>query len=287
MAAQKSYQSPTKEAPPYENAAHIYTTTSRRDQALIPLIILLSRFIIISLCIAAIIWLWLEGPALVPGQDTRITAIIISVGKSLAVFSISLATSRSAWASILPRFLNGNPIPTRTLVGICRNWASFGQWQNYRSLPTSFKIYVVIAAFVLVAMTETLASFRYDSRGVSGREAALIPDFTSSCNTSLIQLSYYFCTGLLNGNSTDANTANNINGNTSKYSWDYIEQVNTGGQGIVSLYGDIGDEKLGANVTLAVLPSGWYNEGSNMPWMAMSVSCTNLPIAAEFSGQVY
>jgi hypothetical protein len=277
-------QSPTKEAPPYENAAHIYTITSRRDQTLIPLIILLSGFITISLCIAAIIWLWLKGPAIVPGQDTRITAIMISVGKSLAVFSISLATSRSAWASVLPRFLNGNPIPTRTLVGICQNWASFGQWQNYHSLPTSFKIYVVIAAFVLVAMTGTSASFRYDSRGASGRETALIPDFTSSCNTSLIQLSYYFCTGLLNGNSTDANTANNINGNTSKYSWDYIEQVNTGGQGIVSLYGNIGDEKLGANVTLAVLPSGWYSEGSNLPWMAMSVSCTNLPIAAEFSG---
>jgi hypothetical protein len=134
-------------------------------------------------------------------------------------------------------------------------------------------------------MTGTSASFRYDSRGVSGRNTALIPDFTSSCNTSLIQQNYYFCTGLLNGNSTDNNTAYNINGNTSKYSWSYIEQVNSGGQGTVSLYGNIGAEKLGANVTLAVLPVGWYmNEGSNLPWMAMSVSCTNLSIAAEFSG---
>jgi len=285
MAAEKSYQSPTKEVPHYENAAHIYTTVPQRNQALVPLIILLSGFITIGLCIAAIIWLWLEGSTPVPGQDTRITAIIISVGKSLAAFSISLAIGRSAWASVLPRFLNGNPIPTRTLAGICRNWASFGQWQNYRSLPTPFKIYVALAAFVFVAMTGTSASFRYDSRGVSGRQTAQTPDFTSSCNTSLIQSGYYFCTGLLNGNKTDANTAYNINGNTSKYSWNYIEQVNTGGQGTVSLYGNIGDESLGANVTLAALLSGWYmNEGSNLPWMAMSVSCTNLSIAAEFSG---
>src|SRR5271170_7859625 len=59
-------------------------------------------------CNSNIIWLWLEGPAIVPGQDTRITAIIISVGKSLAAFSISLAIGRSAWASVLPWFLNGN-----------------------------------------------------------------------------------------------------------------------------------------------------------------------------------
>jgi hypothetical protein len=121
MAAEKSYQSLTKEAPHCENAAHIYTTTSRHNQALISLIILLSGFITIGLCIAAIIWLWLEGPTLVPGQDTRITAIIIFVGKSLVAFSISLAIGRSAWASVLPRFLNGNPIPTYTLIGICRN----------------------------------------------------------------------------------------------------------------------------------------------------------------------
>jgi hypothetical protein len=98
MAAEKSYQSPAKEVPHYEDAAHMYTTTSQRNQALIPLIILLSGFITIALCIAAIIWLWVEGPALVPGQDTRITAIIISVGKSLAAFSISLAIGRSAQA---------------------------------------------------------------------------------------------------------------------------------------------------------------------------------------------
>jgi hypothetical protein len=285
MATEKSYQNPTEEALYYENAAGTYTTTSRGNQALLPFTILLSGFVTIGLCIAAIIWLWLEGPMLVPGQDTRITAIVISVGKSLAAFSIGLAIYRSAWASVLPRVLNGNPVPTRTLVGICRNWASFGQWQDYHSLPVSFKIYLVLATFVVVAMTGTSASFRYDSHGVSGLNTALIPDFSSSCNTSLIQLSYYFCTALLNGNSTDANTAYNINANTSKYSWNYIEQVNTGGQGTVSLYGDIGDEKLGANVTLAVLPSGWYmNEGSNLPWMAMSVSCTSLSIAAEFSG---
>jgi hypothetical protein len=90
---------------------------------------------------------------------------------------------------------------------------------------------------------------------------------------------------LIDGNSTDANTAYNINANASKYLWNYIEQVNTGGQGTVSLSGNIGDENLGANVTMSVLPTGWYkDEGSNLPWMAMSVSCTSLPIAAEFSG---
>jgi hypothetical protein len=285
VAAKTSYQNHTEETPCYENAADTSTTTSRSNQALIPLIILLFGFITIGLCIAAIIWLWLEGPTLVPGQDTRITAIIISVGKSGAAFFIGLAICRSAWASVLPRVLNGNCIPTRTLVGICRNWASFGQWQEFQSLPASFRIYLILAALVLVAMTGTSASFRYETRRVSGSNTALIPDFTSSCNTSLIQLSYYFCTALLDGNSTDANTAYNINANASKYSWNYIEQVNTGGQGTVSLSGNIGDENLGANVAMSVLPTGWYkNEGSNLPWMAMSVSCTSLPIAAEFSG---
>jgi hypothetical protein len=283
--AKTSYQDHTEETPYYENASDTSTTTSRSNQALIPLIILLFGFITIGLCIAAIIWLWLEGPTLVPGQDTRITAIIISVGKSGAAFFIGLAICRSAWASVLPQVLNGNRIPTRTLVGICRNWASFGQWQEFQSLPASFRIYLVLAALGLVAMTGTSASFRYESRRVSGSNTALIPDFTSSCNTSLIQLSYYFCTALLDGNSTDANTAYNINANASKYSWNYIEQVNTGGQGTVSLSGNIGDESLGANVTMSVLPAGWYkDEGSNLPWMAMSVSCTSLPIAAEFSG---
>jgi hypothetical protein len=285
VTAKTSYQTYTEEAPYYGNTPDTYTTTSRSNQALTPLVILLFGFITIGLCIAAIIWLWLEGPTLVPGQDTRITAIIISVGKSLAAFFIGLAIYRSAWASVLHRVLKGNPVPTRTLIGICRNWSSFGQWQEFQSLPASFKSYLVLTALVLVAMTGTSASFRYESRKVSGLNTALIPEFTSSCNTSLIQLSYYFCAALLDGNSTDANTAYNINANASKYSWNYIEQANTGGQGTVSLSGNIGDEKLGANVTLAVLPTGWYkNEGSNLPWMAMSVSCTSLPIAAEFSG---
>lgn len=86
MAAKTSYQNHTKETPCYENAADTSITTSRSNQTLISLIILLFGFITIGLYIAAIVWLWLEGPTLVPGQDTRITAIIISVGKSRAAF---------------------------------------------------------------------------------------------------------------------------------------------------------------------------------------------------------
>jgi len=284
MAAKEPIQSPAIERT-YENAPHIITTTSQRSDVAFPLFMLVSGLITIGLCIAAVIWLWLEGPVLVPGQDTRITAIVISVGRNLAAFFISTAIARSAWATFLPRFLDGNPVLARTFLGICRDGASLRQLENYPSLPTSFKIYIVLAAFAWVGMTGTSASFRYETGGASGRNTARIPDFPSSCNTSLIQSDYYSCTGLLYDNTTDNNTQYNINGNTTTFSWSYIEQVNSGGQGTVSLFGNIGDERLGAQVTLAVLPSGWYlNPGSTLPWMAMSVSCSSLPIAAEFSG---
>jgi hypothetical protein len=53
----------------------------------------------------------------------------------------------------------------------------------------------------------------------------------------------------------------------------------------VTLTGSIGDDALGANVTVAVLPDGWYlQDGHNLPWMAISVSCRGLPIEAEFNG---
>src|SRR6266700_1923636 len=147
MAAKKYIQGHAIEMTPYENAPHIVATMPQRSHAAFSLIILVSGFITIGLCIAAVVWLWLEGPALVPGQDTRITAIVISVGRSLAAFFTSIAIARSAWASFLPRFVNGSPVLARTFLGICRDWASLGQWENYSALPTSFRVYVVLAAF--------------------------------------------------------------------------------------------------------------------------------------------
>jgi len=55
----------------------------------------------------------------------------------------------------------------------------------------------------------------------------------------------------------------------------------------VERQGRIGvDQRLSANVTLAVLPPGWIlGNGSNLPWMWVSVSCKPLNISASFSGE--
>jgi len=149
---------------------------------------------------------------------------------------------------------------------------SFGQWEHYTSLPTSFKVYLVIAALLGLAFTGTSASFRYESLDMPGSDVALIPDIASACDPSLVNGSSYFCTGTLNANTTST-------------SWSYIDQVNSGGAGTVSLYGELGDKQLGANVTLAVLPTGWtLGNDSNLPWMSMGVSCQDLTISAEFTG---
>src|SRR5277367_5967760 len=260
--------------------SRIATTTSQRNQATIPFIIFPLGLIVIGTCIGMIIWLALHGPALVPGQDTRITAIMISVGSRLATLFIGTALVRSAWAAFLPHVLAGELIPTRALLGVCCNFMSLRQLEYYGPLPPSFKYHIILGAFISLAMIGTSASFRYDSLELAGRNIALVPDVTSSCNQSLVTQSNYFCNG---------GTVNiNLNANTTGSSWSYLEEVYTGGQRTVYRYGELGDQELGANVTLGVLPAGWIlNEGNNLPWMEMWVTCDQLSISAEFSGSNY
>jgi hypothetical protein len=59
---------------------------------------------------------------------------------------------------------------------------------DFHSLPLSFRLHLVIAVFIAVAMTATSASFRYESLGVTGESAALVADTTSACNASRVKL---------------------------------------------------------------------------------------------------
>ncbi|PMD40829.1 hypothetical protein L207DRAFT_583006 [Hyaloscypha variabilis F] len=121
-------------------------------------------------------------------------------------------------------------------------------------------------------MSATSASFRYDSLGLAGRNIALVPDVASLCSPSSVSGTSYLCTGTLNFN-------------TSRTSWDYLKDVYTGGQRTVDLYGEQGDKKLGANVILGVLPAGWnLNNGNDLPWMTIWITCHDLPISANFTG---
>jgi hypothetical protein len=245
---------------------------SQRNQATIPAILFPLSLISIGTCLGAMGWLKLHGPALVPAQDTRITAIMISVGSRLTGLFIGTALVRSAWAAFLPHVLTGEPIPTPALVGACRNFMSSGQLEHYDSLPSSFKYHIILATFISLAMTGTSASFRYDSLKLAGRSTALVPDVASSCNKSLVNGTNYFCSGALNANTTSS-------------SWSYLQEVYSGNQRTVYHYGEQGDQVLGANVTLGVLPAGWaLNEGSDLPWMAIWVTCRDLSISAEFTG---
>jgi hypothetical protein len=254
------------------NLLQTATVSTQRTQAMIPIVLFPLSLMVIGACLGGIVWLAVHGPALVPGQDTRITAIIISAGSRLTGLFMGAALVRSAWAALLPRVLAGEPIPTRSLVGVCRKFMSLGQLENYGSLPFSFKIHIILAAFISLAMIGTSASFRYVSLGLAGRNIALVPDVASSCNASAVNSANYFCGGKLNANTTST-------------SWAYLDQVYSGGQGTVQRYGQLGDQELGANVTLAVLPAGWtLKEGNNLPWMAMSVTCKSLSISAEFTG---
>jgi hypothetical protein len=262
------------------------SSSTRQSHAALTLVTLACGFVSLSLCVAAIIWLWVSGPLEVPGQDTRITAAIISVGRSLASLFIGISLARAAWGAFIPQLVDGSRFSARTLLAVCHNWDSPGQWQDFRDLPTSFKIYVLLGVLTWIGMTGTSSTFRYVSHGVSATGTALVADFTYACNTSLVQPSpNYTCQAATSPNTTDINTSFNLNGNTTRTSWGYIEQVNSGGRGTVNLTGSIGDDALGANVTVAVLPDGWYlKEGHKLPWMAISVSCQSLPIAAEFTG---
>jgi hypothetical protein len=192
----------------------------------------------------------------------------------LSGFFINAAILRSAWAAYLPRILDGDAIPNQELVGISRNFMSLGQFRNYHSLPRSFRHHIILAVVILLAMTGTSASFRYVSLPLAGHSFALALDVASSCNQSLINVngSGYFCSG-------------NLNSNTTRTSWSYLQDVNTNRQNTIQRFGDLGDEALGANVTLAVLPAGWtLSEGNELPWMAMWVTCQTLSISANSSG---
>jgi hypothetical protein len=231
---------------------------------------------IIAVMIALVGWLALNGPMLVPGQDTRITSIIISLGSRVASVIISTAILRSAWACFLPTVLRGSNIPVWSLLSTCQSFMSFGQLSNFWSLPPWFKFHVCLALTVFVTMTGTSASFRYESLPRAGLTTALVADVDVICNVSYITPTGYNCYG---------NPAyHNWNTNTTENSWGYIDEVNAGGQGTITTYGQIGDTEIGSMVTLAILPSGWNLGQNNLPSMSMNVSCTDLPISAVFDG---
>ena len=259
--------------------------SNRQSHVALTFATLACGFLWLSLNVAAIIWLWVSGPQEVPGQDTRITAIIISVGKVMASLFLGIAFARAAWGSFIPQLVHGSRFSARTLLAVCHQWNSLGQWQDFRALPTAFRIFVLLGGLACVGMMGTSSTFRYTSRDVFATGAALVPNFAYACNTSLIELPNYVCQAQTSPNTTDVNTSFNLNGNTTRTSWKYIEQVNSGGRGTVTRTGTIGDDALGANVTLAVLPIGGYlKEGHRLPWLAMSVSCRSLSIEAVFVG---
>src|ERR1700722_3154451 len=233
------------------------TIASKRIEATIPIIFFCFSLLFLGTCLTGFAWLALHGPALVPRQDTRITSILISTGSRMSVLIIGVAFVRSAWASILPDMVAGKPLNTRSLIGICRNFMSLGQLASFGSLPAAFKWHITLAAFVSLVMRATSSSFRYESLPVSGEALAILPDFARACPPPQNPNSGggYFCPGALNANTTTQ-------------AWNYIEQVYSGGQRTVYRYGELGDEELGANVTLAILPNGWtLNDGNDLPWM--------------------
>lgn len=155
---------------------NVASAASRHNQATVPIIFFPLGLITVGACIASIGWLAMHEPALVPGQDSRITAIIISIGSHLASLVIGAAIVRSAWASYLKRVLAGDTLPTRQLVCVCRTFMSFWQITSYSSFPSCYKYHIIFATFVALAMTGTSASFRYDSRGLLSRNFAMVPD---------------------------------------------------------------------------------------------------------------
>src|SRR6202048_1038769 len=256
------------------SADYLTPVVSRRNQATVPIIFLPVGALVLLTGLATVMWLALHGPAQVPAQDTRITAVLISVFSRLSCLVVGAALIRSAWASFLNNVLSGELVPVRTLVGVCRSFMSVGQLENYGSLPKSFKYHIILAIFTSLAMTGTSASFRYESLAQDGHSIATVVDAASVCDQSLItNTTGYFCSGQLNGNTTAS-------------SWGYIEEVTAGGQGTVYRQGQLStDRGLSANVTLGILPPGWSTvKESGLPWMAISVSCESLPLSAVFSG---
>jgi hypothetical protein len=76
--------------------------TSNHNQATMTLISLVLGALVVIACLTMVAWLAFHGPAIVPGQDTRITAVLISTGSRLAWLFICAALLRSAWGSLLP-----------------------------------------------------------------------------------------------------------------------------------------------------------------------------------------
>jgi hypothetical protein len=189
-----------------------------QSHAALTLVTLACGFVTLSLCVAAIIWLWVSGPQEVPGQDTRITNGIISVGRSVASPFIGIALARAAWGSFSPQLVHGNRFSARTLLAVFHQWDSLGQWQDLRDLPTTFRVYVLLGGLAWACMIGTSSTFRYTSHRVA-TGTALIADFVYTCNTSLVQLSTYVCRAATSPNTTDINTSFNLNGNTTRTSW--------------------------------------------------------------------
>ncbi|KAK6523490.1 hypothetical protein TWF281_001471 [Arthrobotrys megalospora] len=266
---------------PQDHYKSVSYKNSRYEQALMLLILLPICAIFLGLCLAGIIWLFIHGPIQVPLQDTRLTSIVISMGSKIASIIIGMAFVRSAWASLVPHIVAGQPITTRTMATVCRDFMSLGQFQNFGALPRAFQIHVILASIALISMVATSSSFRYDSLAVTGRTTALVPDVAFACPADKVaETNLFIC---------DQGGSNyNILTNTSIHAWDYIKEVAAGGQKTVTKYGDIGDETVGANVTLAVLPEGWtLGETSDLPWMAMWVACQERSISVDFSGTGY
>jgi hypothetical protein len=272
MAGRKPVQGSKNDSPDNGNLSTITTATSRRNQAIIPIILFPLGLITIGTCICTIFWLLVHGPVLVPGQDTRIPAIIISVGGRLSRFFINAAIIRSAWAALLPTVLARDAIPNQVLVGICRSFMSLGQLKNYNSLPASFKYHIILAVYISLAMSFLPASFQYVELPSHG--FALVPDVASLCNQSLLNLG-----------ETGYSCDQNLTANTTTTSWSYLQDANTGGQNIVQRFGELGDEVLGVNITLAIILAGWtLGQDNELPWMSMWVSYQTLLISANSSG---
>jgi hypothetical protein len=122
-------------------------------------------------------------------------------------------------------------------------------------------------------MIATSTSFRFEVLPIFGQAVALVADLAIVCAPPTSNS--YFCNTNI--------SSQNLNANTTDSSWTFIQDVNSGGRGTVQFYGKLGDEELGANVTLAVLPDGYtLGNGSDLPWMAAWVKCRGLPLATSY-----
>ncbi|RYP06402.1 hypothetical protein DL764_003194 [Monosporascus ibericus] len=277
----KSSLCPASTPPEQLDYLALCSRNSKDQQYLILLLLLPLGLIFLSACLVAIIWLALHGPMLVPNQDTRLASIAISASSKAATLIMGVAFVRSAWASAVVDILDGRPMTTKRLLATCRPFLSLGQFQNFNALPLSFKMHVILGAFSVAAIVATSSSFRYDSLPTNGNMIALVPDVSFACPAQLVNdTGLFIC--------DQGGQKLNILTNTSIHSWDYLQEVNSGGQRTVTKYGAIGDASLGANVTIATLPAGWkLGDVSDLPWMAMWVLCKPRVISVSHSGTGY